>query len=249
MIFSRDLSGYSVAVIKELPIVGSTAISNGALLQDSATAGQLYCELQATTWVDTIGLFWDATMTTSTDTGTAAAGTLPYRKVIINPHAVFMAEYEKSATNNITAVAYSAGTWTITSETSVGDWLYHTDSLAAAGLLMYIGSTSTTANFSSVATPTAATPPATANILMHIHGAMKGQLANQYARIDLTADATQIDSTGTYSGVGLAVIDSYYSGRSGGLESLRFADHNNTVDTKARFFSEITAVDHALNEI
>lgn len=247
MIFSRDLSGYSVAVIKELPMGTGITVVNGALLQSPATADQMYCTLQATTWIDTIGLYWDVGTVT---TGAVESGTLQYKKVVINPHAVFMAEYENNTTNNLTSVTYSDHTWSkSTSETAVGDWFYHTDSLAAAGLLMYIGSKSTTSNFTSVATPTAATPPASGNILMHIHGCMKGPAAGTYERIDLTADAAQIDTATAYTGVGLVVIDSYYSGRSGGLESLRFANHDDTVDTKARFFSEITAVDHALNKI
>jgi hypothetical protein len=242
MIFSGDLSGYQVAIIKDLPLVAGAYV-NGAMLQASTTADTMYCQVSTPTYADTIGLYVDVSQTVA---GTVAAGTISYGQVLINTNPIYKAEYGKAA--YITCTNYAAGTWTVTHDGQAGGWIFSVDSSDAGyGLLMYAGSVVASTSISSVAAPTAATPDTTED-LIYIHPALTSGAGAQM-EIDLTADATEILTDGTYTGTGLAVIESYVSGNGvGGFQPLRYASHNNTVDSSYRFFSEITPTDHILNQ-
>jgi hypothetical protein len=243
MKFVGDLSGYQVAVIKDLPLVAGAYVQ-GALLTASTTADLMYAQVGSPTYADIIGLYDGPSQTAA---GTVAAGTITYGKVIINPNGVYRAEYDKDA--QITCTNYAAGTWTVTHDGQAGGWIWSATSTDSDyGLLMYAGSVVASTSISSVAAPTAATPTTTDD-LIYIHPGLTGPGAAAQMEIDLTADATEILTDGTYTGTGLAVIESYtYGDGVGGYQPLRFASHNDTVNTSYRFFSDITPIDHALNQ-
>lgn len=245
MIFFKDLT-QAEPVYRDFPLKENTTFTNGCLLRLITTAGSTYADVQASTWINTLGLYAGPTKTTSSGS-TIALGTSEYGRVIVNPFAVYLAEYDLST--KVTATNFSTKTITATSEAQAGDWfLNQTTTSAAYGELLYIASTSTTASVTALSTPTVT--PGTTDEWVHIHCIGKGQGAAQYARMDLNTTATKMKSGSSYGGVGIQLIDNHIKSRkSTSLQPLRRATHDNTIDTSYQVFAEIVAVDNVWTKI
>lgn len=243
MQFFKDLT-QAEPVYRDFPLKESVVFTNGAAVLLGTTAGATYADVQASTWINTLGVYMGATKTSTA--GTIALGTSDYGKILVNPHAVYLAEYDKTTT--ITATGFSAGAITATTEGQAGDWMWNfTTTQSAHGLLLYIASTSTTASMTALTTSSysgGVTPGAT-DKWIQIHCIGKGQGAAQYARMDLNSTATKLKSGASYGGVGTQLIDNHVrSQRSTSLQPLRRVTHNNTLDTGYTVYGEITFVDN-----
>lgn len=245
MIFFKDLT-QAEPVYRDFPLKESTTFTNGSLLRLITTAGATYADVQASTWINTLGLYAGPTKTTAAGS-TIALGTSEYGRVLVNPYAVYLAEYD--ATTVVTATNFGTKTITATSEAQAGDWFLNASSTSTAyGELLYIASTSTTASVTALSTPTV-TPGAT-DTWVHVHCIGKGQLAAQYGRMDLNTTATKMKSGSSYGGVGIQLIDNHVkSRRSTALQPLRRVSHDNTLDTTYQVFAEIVAVDNVWTKI
>jgi hypothetical protein len=177
-----------------------------------------------------------------TTTGTMAAGTIQFGKVLVNPFAIYEARYEPES--YVTTTNFSTATWTATSEGGAGDWLLNTSSTSAAyGELLYVASTSTTATMTCLSTPTVT--PGTTDNWIHIRRPLTGQIAAQYGRIDLNATATAIKSAASYGGVGMMIIDNFVrSDKSTSYQPLRRATHDNTIDKTYKVYAELMFPDN-----
>jgi D-serine deaminase-like pyridoxal phosphate-dependent protein len=231
MQFFKDLVNSEV-VYRSLPCAPSVAIEDGCAMQLTSTAATTQVTTMASTWIDFAGVYVGPTVASTS--GTVALGTSREVKCIINPFAIYLAPYDTSA---ITSTGFATKTITATHEMKAGDWvLYRTG--VATGQIQYLASTSTTTTATVVSTP-GITPGAT-DTFSHIRGRLTGQLAAQYGRIDLNAAATKIKSGASYAGVGINLIDNHIRSDKGtSLQPLRFATHDNTVDTTYQVFGEI----------
>ena len=245
MQFFKDLT-QAEPVYRDFPLKDNTTFTNGCLLRLITTAGSTYADVQASTWINTLGLYAGPTKTTSSGS-TIALGTSEYGRVLVNPYAVYLAEYDQSTV--ITATNFATKTITATSEAQAGDWVLNVHaSSAAKGELLYIASTSTTASVTALSTPTVT--PGTTDTWVHIHCIGKGQLAAQYGRMDLNTTATKMKTGSSYGGVGVQLIDNHIKSRkSTSLQPLRRASHDNTLDTTYQVFAEIIAVDNVWTKI
>lgn len=234
MEFSYDLT-QAEAVYKKFPTDDGISLVNGGALQLTVTAGSNELAIAAATWTNIVGVFYGAAATAS---GDIANGTSDFSKVLINPFAVYMAEYLNNTSTAITATAYSSKAFTITSDGQAGDWLLGNDAVDAdKDQLLYIGSTSTTATMTALSTPTK-TPIGTGTYC-HIHTILKGRSGTTYGEVDLTSDGTKLLTDATYTGVGILVIDNQITSPKKALQPLRRAQHDNTVVNDVKVFGEI----------
>lgn len=242
MQFLKDLV-QAEPVYRSFPLKNATAFTNGAVVQLDTTVATTEVTLGAPTHINNVGVYCGPAITSS---GTVAAGTSQYGKILVNPFAVYAAEYDKAA--DLTATNFGSGVVTATSEAKPGDWLLNNSPTSKAyGLLLYIASTSTTASMTALTTSAYAggVTPGTTDHWVHIHGILTGQLANQYARIDLDATATKILTDATYTGVGITLLDNHIrSEKSTSNQPLRRVTHNNTIDSTYKIYGEIMLTDN-----
>lgn len=238
MYFLKDLV-QAEPVYRNFPLKNAVAFTDGCAVKLDSTAATTEVTIQASTWIDNVGVYCGPSITSS---GTVAAGTSQYGKILINPFAIYMAEYDQTTT--ITATNYASKVVTATSEGKAGDWLLNTTSGGTArGQLLYIASTSTTASMTSLSTPNVT--PGTTDTYVHIRGLLTGQLAAQYARIDLNTAATGIKTGSSYGGVGINLLDNHIRSSKGtALQPLRRATHDNTLDTDYKVYGEIMFPDN-----
>ena len=244
--FMKDLVNCE-PIYRNLPLAASVTFTSGCAVALDTTAATTDLILQVSTWINNVGVFYGYA-TKGTDnassvvtTGTVALGTTQYGKVLINPFAIYEAQYE--AESYVTTTAFSGTTWTATHEGAAGDWLLNSTTTSAAyGELLYVASTSTTTTMTTLSTATV-TPGQTDNWI-HIRRNLCGQLAAQYGRIDLNATATAIKSAASYGGVGMQIIDNFVrSDRSTSYQPLRRATHDNTQDKTYKVYAELQFVD------
>lgn len=245
--FMKDLV-QAEPVYRNLPLAASVTFVSGCAVALDTTAATTDLILQVSTWINNVGVFYGySTIATSqnssvTTTGTIAAGTTQFGKVLVNPFAIYEAEYERES--YVTTTNFSGTTWTATHECAAGDWLMDiTTTSAAYGRIMYIASTSTTTTATLLSTAT--TTPGTTDNWVHIRRPLCGQLAAQYGRIDLNATADAIKSAATYGGVGMQIIDNHIrSDKSTAYQPLRRATHDNTQDSSYKVYAELQFVDN-----
>ena len=241
MQFFKDLV-QAEPVYRDFPVKTSISLTNGGAMQLITTESLSYVDLQATTWINTVGVYMGATRTSGA--GTIALGTIDTAKILVNPFAVYLAEYDLSST--ITATNFASGVVTATCEGQAGDWLLnYTSTQAAHGTLLYIASHSTTASMTAVTTSGHPATIGTTDKWVHIHSQLKGQLGGQYQRVDLNTAGTKIKTAGSYTGKGIKVLDNHIrSQKSSSLQPLRYASHNNTQDASYKPFAEIHFADN-----
>lgn len=240
MKFFKDLV-QAEPVYRSFPLKNGVAFKNGGAVKLDTTAGTTEIDIQATTWTNNVGVFAGADDTAS---GTIAAGSSEWGKVLVNPFAIYLAEYERDT--YITATGVSSGVVTATHEGAAGDWLLDvTTTSPTYGLLLYMASSSTTTTMTALTTSSYAGGGTIGNTdtFVHIRRPLCGHLAAQYGRIDLDATGVDIKSATSYSGVGIQLIDNHiWSPKSTSLQPLRRATHNNTLDTGYKVFGEIMFV-------
>ena len=245
--FMKDLV-QAEPVYRNLPLAASVTFTSGCAVALDTTAATTDLILQVSTWINNAGVYYGySTIATSmnndvTTTGTIAAGTTQFGKVLVNPFAIYEAQYEPES--YVTTTNFSGTTWTATHEAAAGDWLLNSSSTSAAyGELAYIASTSTTTTATLLSTLT--NTPGTTDNWIHIRRPLCGQLAAQYGRIDLNATATAIKSAASYGGVGMQIIDNHVrSDRSTAHQPLRRATHDNTQDKTYKVYAELQFVDN-----
>jgi hypothetical protein len=249
--FMKDLV-QAEPVYRNLPLKDGVTFTSGCAVAANLTAATSSAvELAATPWASHAGVYVGySTIATSnasdvTTTGTIALGTQQYGKVLVNPYAIYEAEYERAS--YITTTGFSTATWTATHEGCAGDWLMDiTTTSPAYGRILYVASTSTTTTMTCLSTPTT-TPGATDN-WVHVRHNLAGHLAAAYNRIDLNATGTALLSHAEYTGTGIMVIDNHIrSDKSTAYQPLRRATHDNTQDSTYKVYGEILFVKNIWN--
>jgi len=270
MKFHYDLTG-AEPIIRDVPVFDASSLSRGELLMaDPAVASD--CRFitayagDNTEAVDAIGVIQESLTTSSKadigDAVTTAATADPqqdaissvaatvaqgnrYGKAIINPFAVYLAEYSQAAADDIAfTAAWNSTTLTLTSlEDNIdGGWMYvssQSQNAAVIGQLRYL-----TASAAGSATTDSApqTDTDTNDTLIKV-------LPVNHRLTSLTADATKLASQAAAgSGVALTILENYIGGSEQALEPLRAQLHKgNKYASTSKFFADVLLSDHIYN--
>ena len=271
MRWTYDLCG-AEPIIKDCPVYDSTELVNGEMLMKGATVNggsdgfvsliTAYTGTAGNQGVDNVGILNELTYDeTTTPSATFTHNTGVYfGKVIINPFAVYRAEYGQLAADDV-AVESSSTTTSIyetiaTADEAIGGYIYftHTSGTTAANrgcLRMVTGNTTASATIAALP----ATPTATTDQYIMI------QPAHCYLLGGLDATATKLSSPGSTmthamsnaTGTNYRIVNSWMEAPGIGfvpLNGYKDRDTNLTLgaldnlpsDTK--FYSDFIAKDH-----
>jgi len=250
MRFHYDLAQAS-PVIRDVLVYDGTSMTAGEAVEAAAVAdtngagGVNSADVDAL--IDMVGVLAEAP---SNSVSVVAAGTDYYAKCIINPLAVYLAQYDE--TNAGTNTAADATGHNITDvgidATQVGGWTYVNgpSGNTGEGNLMRIGAQTGTTVLTGVTgadydDEVKATTTASTYILIRrcFTGGVTGGC------IDLYTGAAKIDGSIDSSGDAI-VLENYINSPRFSMEPLRTAKHSGKKDTKATFYGDLYFTDHLL---
>jgi len=273
--FHYDLTGCE-PIIRDVQLFDAALIQDGEFIMQSATAASKQSFItgyvdSAASMVNGLGIAMETINTSGSVQGpmqgttqnlfpasdpidsaasiaTTQATGARYGKAIINPFAVYLAEYSQAAADDETATTNEAADTTITmtaiEQAIEGGWIYstHLSPVAAErGQLRYVAA----AAANTLTYLTAATYTAASTTLIKI-------LPSNHELVDLTADALGISTDlAASSCISLKVLQSYIAPNGVGYEVLREALHDSSVtyDSLTRFYSDIVLLNSAYNTI
>lgn len=272
-IWHYDLTG-AEPILRDVPIYAVAKICDGEMVQAGPTGAELASgfvttnALTTTAGVDSLGACNETITTTSyADRGdiistaatistkaissiasTVATGSR-YGKVIINPYAVYLMEYDQSSTSYFTCAACTASaTYTDTVERyNEGSWFYVVpapSTAANAGQLRYITATSTTASWTFLTAATTTTSDSAINIKAINHRLLGVSGVASTATVDYPTKLTNLTSNDALQTVSYHVVENYVGGKNRPMEYLRAQVHNGLTDTTLKFYSDIVQLDH-----
>lgn len=241
MQFSYDLYG-GPAQIKSIQLFGST-LTKGALVCAGVTTGTNFGGgvVAPAGLLNAIGVV-ESKISSADTASVQSTGVVLLKKVIVNPFAVYRAEYSQATADSFTGTATSATTVITCAsiEDMTGGWIYNITS----GGLQYIVS------FSSgiLNTLTAfGTAMVASDYILKIHRNL-GAAATNF--VDLNTAATMIGGTGqTQAAAGsgvVAVWDTYIQADTIPLQKLRPDLHSglNLLGKNPRFFADLSFPRH-----
>lgn len=245
-------------IIRDLPVYSSTSIANGALLMLGKTdpdsnADQsisfipAYATSSSATCVDTVGILQDSTYASVSPGNVYAsnANGAKYGKVIINPLAVYLAEWLSDTGNDLAAVT-SSGTslnFTTSEDDIDGGWVFFTKNATASNknTLRFITASAANSLTMDSALPAAATSSDTVIIVR----------PQNHRTLDLDAGSVGI-ATGTVTGAStrIHIAENYIQSDAISFQPLRVVSHKgkNSV-AGGRFFSDLIQLDHVYNNL
>lgn len=224
MIMVYDLTG-AEPIVRDIPVYGNgAAIVDGALVMRGATPGtnQGFAILAASGWAGAIGVIQETHALVSAGADSKQDGTAyTFRKVVINPWAVYRAQYDTGA---IAVASTSSTTVTITSlEDDIdGGWLFGND-----GQLQYI----TTASAGSCTTKSA-TGWTSANTVQKVL-----PMFHLFGTLDTTA--VKLNHAAAVGSGLLANLDNWVEARGIPRQRLDPTKHSGLTLTSVRLFSDV----------
>jgi hypothetical protein len=261
----------SEAIVRDVPAYDAATLVQGEyLMLDPAAATD--CRFitayagDATEALDGIGICNETVTTTSkadrgdaittaatatTDAISSIAATLAqghrYVKAIINPFAVYLAEYSQAAADDVALTqAWSTTTLTLTSlEDNIdGGWVFGASQSATsgfAGQLRYL----TASAAGSCTVDSAPTVAGTTN------DTIVKVLPIAHRLVGLNAGATDLISTAAASStVSLCIVENYIGGRDRALEPLRAEIHEGVdYGSNAKVYADIISINHLWNPL
>jgi hypothetical protein len=265
-----DLTG-AEQIYRDVPVYHATSLSDGEGLmmtsQSSTTDGEftawsnganaavnslgMCCEAKTTTSKAGFGDHISTAATATTDAIGSIASTIAtgniYAKAIINPFAVYLAEYSQLAASYCTAAADSASTtYTQTVEEKMeGGWLYVvpgvTSSIVAnQGQLRYIAVSTSTTSYTLLTAMTTTTAEKLISI-KPVNHRLVGLNASATNTATMLSNLTSMAAQATLS---LHVIENYVGGKNKPLEPMRQQVHDGIADTTLKFYSDLVQLDH-----
>ena len=256
MRWAYDITG-TEPIIRDLPVYDGSALVNGELLMLGTTdpdsnADQgislitAYVSNSANEAADAVGILTEGTYASSNAPdaiyGTDSAGA-DYGKVIINPFAVYRAEYLQGTSNDVAIASVATTTLTVSSlEDAIdGGWVFFP--LNATGvknsLRFIVASASGSCTMDSALVGTASTADTIIKILPQHH-----QL------VALDTGATGLCSVGAAAGstTKIIILENYIESFAHAMQPLRRVTHaglNNL--SNAKFYADILCTDHLFN--
>lgn len=258
-------------VIRDLPVGGASDILMGAVVAREGaitTALNRFCCQAATASVidDVVGVtneFYDYSAhisnTGSNGATAAATGVTNYIKVIINPTAVWLAEYSQHADDDTVNTSASSTGKTVTATFTTdreGDWIYFTGSgstAGGAGNLFQIGASNSTTDVTACTSfDDNLKAINTSDTFICIQAPYWGALAAG-GSLDLSAATgyagKAIKGAATAGTGAMMVIQNYIVDKGNPMESLRVERHSgkNFDYATARLFADVYLLDHLMN--
>ncbi len=276
MKFHYDLC-QSEPIIRDIPVCASADILKGAVVgRDGAITTELLnfgvSNVDPATVDDVVGIAnefydFDKHINSAGAIGTTAAGTgvTNYIKVIINPMAVYLAEWSQHASDDCTANGAAdttgvtvTGTYTTPGDDVEATWVYVTDvgsTTGGAGNLFQIGSASTT-----VWTAVTAPGPSgwastlkgnnTSDTYIHIINPYKSYVAGGSINLSTGTVGDKLagnDEVATDTGA-VVVLENYVTDGSTPMEPLRAERHSgrNYEASTCKIYADVQLMDHIL---
>ena len=230
MKFHYDLSG-AQQIIMDLPVYGNaSAFLEGAALMRGATPGtdSGFAVIAAGTYAGVLGVIKEPHAAVAAGADSKQDGTAyTFRKVLINPFAVYLAEHSAGA-----LVIDSVATVTVsvtTAEDNVdGGWMLGDD-----GMLQYITASGTTSR-----TTKSASGWSAANTYTHIQPLF-------HAINELSTDGTKIKATLATTDGKIRTLQNYIKAVGLPFAVLDPTKHSGLTLTSAKAYSDIIFTDHA----
>lgn len=271
MIWHYDLTN-AEPIIRDVPVCGSTDILRGAAIGriGAVTTGlnrYAYQNIVATTLADMMGVsdeLYDYSEHISNSGSNAATseatGVTNYIKAVINPMAVWLAEYSQHADDDTAAngAASSAGiiwtgTMTAPGDNAEGNWVYVTgtgSTTGGAGNLFQIGASTTTVYTACTSYDTYMKASTTSDTCIILHMPYGCQVVG--GSINLSAVAGRIGTMvkgGALAGtdVGAAItLQNYIMDKGTSLQPLRVEQHSgkNFDYATCRLYADLFFLDH-----
>ncbi|MBW2086662.1 MAG: hypothetical protein JRI54_11645 [Deltaproteobacteria bacterium] len=249
MRFSYDLAG-AEPIIRDVPLYDASGIANGELVMlgntdpdsnaDHGVAFQTaYESSQAASAVDALGVCQeDITCTTLPDVATEAAS---YGKVIVNPFAVYLAEYSQAAADDVALTqAWSTTTLTLTSLEDDIDcgWVLGSSESATSGFAGQLRWISASASGSCTLSTAPTTAGTTNDMIVKI-------LPVNHRLTSLNAGATGLLSQAAAGAcVSLHIVENFIEADGLSFSPLRRYNHDGLDLTNARAYAAIVMLDH-----
>ena len=249
-----DLCG-AEPIIRDVPVYDSTALVVGEMLMlgnsskesnDNGTAFQTAYEgTESAECVDALGICMEATTDVAAN---ANAVTADYAKAIINPFAVYLAEYSQT-TGDVVALTETLSSTTLTISSHGDDhdagWILASSSSETAGFAgqLWFCTADDATDMTLHATPTTAGASTTDDIVM-IRPINTRLVGLNMAATKLWSEAA--DATG----VSLHIMENYISSDELSLAPLRPQVHAKTANlslTNAKAFADVVMLDHVYN--
>ncbi len=240
-------------VIRDMPVYDATSLANGELLMLGTTdpdsnADQNLSYVTAVTAssaeaVDAIGILTEGTYAATAPSrvpATNASGP-NFGKVIINPFAVYLAEYAQGTSDDLAVTSNSTTTLTITSlEDDIdGGWvLFVNGQTANNGSLRHLNTAASGSAVMDSALPITAT--SSDNIIKI--------LPPNHRTTDLSSNGVTLGTAAAVgSGVSLMVADNYIRSKGTAFQPLRKISHAGRQMVDARVYADLVMLDHAYN--
>lgn len=234
MKFAYDLTG-AEPIIRDYPVYGAGAdIVEGAVVMRGATpgtnGGQLIVGVSAL--VDVVGVLAELHDYSVSGDSLIAGTAWVYRKVIINPFAVYRAQYDSTDTMAVASTSTTTVTVTSLEDNIDAGWLLGND-----GQLQFL-----TASAAGSATSKSASGWTSANTLLKIV-----PVFHQLIKINTAADKIGTDAA---AGAGeVANLDNWVQARGIPLQRLDPTKHSGLTLTDPKIFSDIVFRNHAFNTL
>lgn len=235
---------YHYSTVQAEPLIkdfwaGATFVSGQACAIALGANGALLAEA-ASVPIDVVGVSYEAATTS-----TLATGTLVNVKVIVNPDAVFLAQQDLAAANDIDVVSSTTAAVTVgTSDDNLdGGWVY-VNSGTGAGQLGFIGAASTTVLTLDTTAAFGTAPDSTSDVV--IIRPKWDIVGGRDLDSTVTLLATDEDETGD-----VLVTENYIQSSTIPFQPLTPRTHHNLsglngTGINVRFYSDIHFQDHVL---
>lgn len=228
-------------LVRDVPVYDASDIIKGqALTYGATTRGAVLIDAAATA-ADIIAVSNEKVTASTTDLTT---GTIVYCKAILNPDAVYLAQYDDTEANDIDVVSATTTAITLGScdDDLDGSWIY-VNSGTGQGQLVFIGAASSTVMTLDTTSAMAVCASDSDVILIRKpwkHAGTGGKdLDSTFAKL-----ATDEDETGE-----IAVLENYIEAATIAHQPLRPGSHHaleNLHNQSVKFYSDIYFTDHCL---
>ncbi len=241
-------------IIRDMPVYDAASLANGELLMLGTTDpdSSADCGISLITAavassaeaVDAVGILTESTYASTVPSNvysSTAAGAY-YGKVILNPFAIYRAEYKQDTSNDLAITSTSTTTLTIGSlEDDIdGGWAFFP--LTATGVKNSLRFITASASGSCTMDSALLTTGNSSDTIIKI-------LPQNHRLVRLDSTATGLTTTAAVSdGVSLQIVENYISSDGHATQPLRKSIHKGLNNlSNAKFYADLVMLDHMYN--
>jgi hypothetical protein len=250
MRYTYSMDG-SEPIVRDYPVYGTVVKGQVLAVEGAITTAVNRFALQAAAVATVDNVVGVAQESVTATTTAAATGVTVYGKVIINPYAIYSAEYSQlAADDTVNTSADTTGKVTTATFTTdrEGDWIYVTavgSTTDGVGNLSQIGaSTSTTSVTAVTGYDDYLNGTSTSDTFICITNPFTALAAA--GSINLAADIASLSGVAAAGTGAVLVLQNYITSPTVPLEPLKVARHSGRVFPEARFFADVWFSDHIM---